>query len=279
MKILDKLYNKALNHTTTKNIVYEKYIRWQFISFMDSVENGKYKIFKNILPFSLFLLKWISIFSFFILLGWSFNEKNVVELENQVKEKDVQINFFNEKERQYTLLFEDLKDEIHSISEYKRSPDWIKYKIYHEAKLENYQSIERLDDDILVFMWNEHKKYDIPTTIYFRLIEIESSFMWVNNKTSGAMGYMQVMPTTYNLFNKQLNLGKHDKINNIRVGTYMLYEHYNRWREMGFSDKLAWKYTLAEYNAGITKMQSEGGYYLPSYTWSYFNYILKYYDV
>lgn len=278
MKKLRKLYNKMLNHSTSKNMIYEKYIRWQFIDFMDKLDVGKLDFLRNILPLFLFLLKWLSIFIFMITIGYSINQITVNKLENKIIEKQNDIEYLKLREKRYIYIIENYQTELDSVASYKKSIDWIKYKIHNEANLENYKVINRVDEDILVFMWNEHKKYDIPTTIYFRLIELESAFMWVDNKTSGAMGYMQVMPATYNLFNKQLDIGKHNKINNIRVGTFMLYEHYNRWKEMGLTDKTAWKYTLAEYNAGINKMKSEMGYYLPSYTYSYFNYILKYYE-
>jgi len=148
-------------------------------------------------------------------------------------------------------------------------------------------NISRIDDDILFLMVEQANKYKIPYTIYFRLIDRESGFKFIHNigknGGSGAFGYMQIMPKTFKSFKKILNLrGGHTKVNNILVGSYMLSRSYNYWKSKGKSDKESWEFCLSEYNTGRGNMQIKNngkvsGYFIPNYTRSYINYIMKYY--
>lgn len=149
------------------------------------------------------------------------------------------------------------------------------------AKIRCSSSLRKLDDNIFFLMLSECAKYDIPLDIYFRLIDMESGFKFVRNTTSGANGYMQVMPTTFSYLSKKMGIdGPHNKINNVLVGSYLLKHNYDSWQRRGFSDTKSWRLALAAYNAGEGNLQiKEGGKVVgwrePTYTHSYVNYIMK----
>ena len=134
-------------------------------------------------------------------------------------------------------------------------------------------------------MASQADEYEIPYSIYFRLIDVESGYKFIpNHGGSGAFGYMQVMPTTFNSYAKKLKLkGAHTKENNVLVGSYMLYKNHNDWMKRGYDEHEAWEYSLAEYNAGEGNLQTVidstvVGWHIPSYTEDYIAEIMKTYN-
>jgi hypothetical protein len=178
-----------------------------------------------------------------------------------------------------------LKTTIIGYEETLRSRDLYEDLIIDVAKIRCENNLKNLDDDVFFLMLGECRKYDIPLDIYFRLIDMESGFKFVENKQSGAYGYMQVMPTTFDYIAKQMGIvGPNDKINNILVGSYLLKKNYDSWKSRGFSDTKSWRLALAEYNAGEGKLQVKHdgklvGWREPSYTQFYINYIMKHHPV
>ena len=84
------------------------------------------------------------------------------------------------------------------------------------------------------------------------MIKQESDFRMVTNISSGARGYMQVMPPTFNAFRDSIELDncEHDYVGNIKVGAYYLKSRYNKYIKKGFTVEKAWILALAAYNAG-----------------------------
>lgn len=92
-------------------------------------------------------------------------------------------------------------------------------------------------------------EYDIPEEIIFSVIKVESSFRASVTSPVGAMGLMQMMPTTFEWLTGDYHLGEnlptvslYDPEVNIRYGTY-----YLRYLKDKFGD---WNTVLAAYNAG-----------------------------
>ena len=276
--------------SSSKNKLYEKLIKHQVITILERNLWGEPKwknIIKNI--YSLILpISTIAIISIFILTFIYFTVTNI-HLNKSISDLDRSITSLNLDKSSLIETIENKDSDIDSLSIYLESREYIDFLIFRRANMDDFNlNMNRLSDDILFLMVDQANKYKIPYTIYFRLIDRESGFKFIRNigenGGSGAFGYMQVMPKTFEWIKKILKLkGGHTEENNILVGSYMLRRSHDYWTSKGKSDKDAWKFCLAEYNAGRGKMQiknEEGkviGHYLPSYTMGYINNIMKYY--
>jgi len=58
--------------------------------------------------------------------------------------------------------------------------------------------VSLVDDEHLLFMEEQRKIYDIPKEIYYRQIWQESVYDPNTKSRAGAIGYMQIMPNTFN---------------------------------------------------------------------------------
>jgi soluble lytic murein transglycosylase len=98
-------------------------------------------------------------------------------------------------------------------------------------------------------------EFDIPENLIYAVIKAESDFDAEAISSSGAMGLMQIMPSTYeNDIKPKLGFGKSGKdalfnyIVNIRSGTYYLSSLYKYCGDI--------ETALAMYNAGIGNVRS-----------------------
>lgn len=241
---------------------------------------SEYKVKRGDLIF-IFSFLWI-IFLCFMMVGYSLRDRKILELNNKIDKFNIQ---YKENLKSKDSIIYSKNKEIDSLENYLSSKEYLEFKIYEKSHLNNFKlSISRVDYNILKTMIEHADKNEIPYTIYFRLIDMESGFNFISNKKSGARGYMQLMPKTFRLYYKRLDLnGGHNRENNIIIGSYMLKETYNKWMGRINNDKIAWEYTLAEYNTGIVNMQiknEEGkvmGHFIPNYTKKYINFIMRYY--
>ena len=99
------------------------------------------------------------------------------------------------------------------------------------------------------------KKYDIDRATIFAVIRAESGFREKVESNKGAVGLMQVLPTTakWIVEKEKLDIVDYDLKNgedNIEIGTMYLRYLKNRFRDN--IDR-----TLAAYNAGGTKVDNE----------------------
>jgi hypothetical protein len=206
------------------------------------------------------------------------------KLEQTLGEKQKQILRLNDEVVSSKKTIENLEEEIKEYKTTLSSRVYYESLIVKKAKIRSKKSLYELDDDVFFTMVGQCEKYKIPYEIYFRLIDMESGFKFVENKSSGAYGYMQVMPKTFTYLSKKIGVkGKHDETNNIIVGSYLLNHNYNSWKRRGFSENKSWRLALAAYNAGEGKLQIKRdgkvvGWREPSYTSGYVNYIMKYYS-
>jgi hypothetical protein len=144
---------------------------------------------------------------------------------------------------------------ISQLRESMDSRDYLQYVIKRDCKLRNYDNLTKLSDTVFFTIIDEINKYKIPYTIFFRVIDYESGFLFIRNNTgSGAFGYCQIMPITYDYFSKKLNFNEHNEVNNIKTGAYILKTGYNRYRSMGFSDSESWYRELVYYSGGNKKL-------------------------
>ena len=94
-------------------------------------------------------------------------------------------------------------------------------------------------------------EYGIPEYVVYSVIKVESNFESGAVSVDGAVGLMQMMPSTFNwltgMLSENLNSAMlYDPETNIKYGTYYLsylYQRYGSWNE-----------TYAAYNAGQGKV-------------------------
>jgi soluble lytic murein transglycosylase-like protein len=135
-----------------------------------------------------------------------------------------------------------------------------------------------VDIKYVEYMYDLSKKLDLPTRMVFRLVYRESHFIDTIVSREGAEGFFQVMPDTYELYRKALQvdtLKLNDNQKNIYIGMHMLKDLYDYWIEKGKPNNYSWKLSLACYNAGMGKVLHYHG--IPPYkeTISYIKFILQ----
>ena len=130
--------------------------------------------------------------------------------------------------------------------------------------------VDVIDEDHLYFMEGQRAQYEIPKHIYYRLIFAESGFrMYDSNgnvlrSNGGAMGYMQMLGSTFNWINDRYDLNLSDIANpydNIIAGTFYLNKRLENIQEMfpNATDEHKWKLTIASYNAGLEDVRKARG--------------------
>lgn len=144
---------------------------------------------------------------------------------------------------------------IRKANDFRRS--YYQRQILNECQFIHRENFVNLDPDIFELMINQCDKYDLPYTIFFSVVDKESGFRFIrNSEGSHAMGYMQMMPTTFNYCAKMIGLkGGHTPENNIRAGAYHLYDLHRDWSKKYPNDEEAWRWALAQYAAGLGGMQ------------------------
>lgn len=93
-------------------------------------------------------------------------------------------------------------------------------------------------------------EYNIPESVIYAVIKVESNFDCEAESSVGALGLMQMMPKTFEWLTGDEHLGEHLETNmlfdpetNIRYGTYYLNYLYKKF-------DYNWSTALAAYNGG-----------------------------
>jgi len=277
-KQLERFRHYLLMKTNTSPI-FEKYFRWQLIQSIEYFLYPEFheKRFRKIAKENKTLFRIIFVvlilFGCFFMAGKKTQDYILKDLSKTLTYKESILNSFK-------LSFNEKNSELNRLREEMKSRDYIEFQAYRYAKISHFDNFQELPDNEVFLMSEERAKYEIPVEIYYRVPDHESGFCFIDNDSTGAHGYFQVMPSTYDIFAKKLGIygQPHTRMNNIRVGSYMLSYMFDLWKEKGYSDKKAWEYTLCEYLTGKGNMTSPtGGYYIPGYANDYVSGIMKYY--
>lgn len=163
-------------------------------------------------------------------------------------------------EKTYKYIFvKKVEKKIITKKEYSHSARLLLQKIIiKDCEIEHKKELLNLEDDIFYLMIDEINKNSIPYTIFFKVVDHESGFQFIpNTEGSGAYGYCQIMPSTFNLFKRRLGLTGHNEESNIRMGVFMLKDRYNYHKSIGKSDNSAWIGSLIDYAGGKDSMAKE----------------------
>ena len=128
--------------------------------------------------------------------------------------------------------------------------------------------------ETIKFMHDQCNNKDIPHIIFFRLVYAESGFDSTVTSYAGATGYCGIMPETFEIWSKRLNLKGKSNRNNVIISTELLRYLNDRFKHLG--ERRGWELTLASYNAGIGRVVA-ANYNVPEIkeTQNYIRIILK----
>jgi len=124
------------------------------------------------------------------------------------------------------------------------------YKVFTDFHIENFDNLHKLPDEVFYAMILEIEKNNIPYSIFFRMMDIESGYKFIRNQNSGANGYCQVLPATKSHILRKIGSTKNEKIDNIRIASYHLKVQYDKYRLEGNNKKESWFKSLLDYNGG-----------------------------
>lgn len=164
------------------------------------------------------------------------------------------------------IVFDECLDSL------KNSQDYIRFVIYAKSGILVPATVP---DEHLLAIKHNAEKMKIPLSIYVRVIHHESRFdSSAVNKTSGAMGYMQMMPRTFNHIYEVLSLkGGNTALNNLACGSKLLKQSYDYWYKKKNDQDEAWQMALACYAMGDSLPRALGR--VPSSVKDYVNYVMK----
>jgi hypothetical protein len=166
------------------------------------------------------------------------------------------------------------------MSKEVRSRDYLEYKIIKRSHIESIDNFKKIPDSIFFTMTEVIEKYKIPEVVFFRIMERESKFQFIDNKEgSSAKGYMQVVKSTFDQHYKKLNLlGGHNKENNIKVAASLLSTIHEFWKTQFPKDnRKSWEYSICEYGCGRLPMITNNGFIIPSESRPGIDYVMSYY--
>ena len=144
--------------------------------------------------------------------------------------------------------------------------------IYRESGLRVPKTTPEKD---LRFMYNEANEKQIPIRIFFRWVYAESVWNAHAKSRDGAVGYTQLMPSTYSKYSKKLKL-KRSVNSNITIGAYYLRELYDYWSPKKVKEHDKWAFALASYNGNINNVIRRNA--VPKRSAKYVRWILYEYD-
>lgn len=131
--------------------------------------------------------------------------------------------------------------------------------VYNEGKL-------CCSDELNAYFLEASQTYGVDVKLLKAVAFVESSFRANVTSKCGAMGVMQLMPSTAKQYGVE---DPYDAYQNIMGGAKLIAAHLKR-----YDGDI--ELTLAAYNAGAGNVKKAGG--VPSYTEGYINKVLKYYN-
>lgn len=214
--------------------------------FQDLLKRSKYLILAGLL----FLIYNISIIS----ITYSVSHKEKV---TQIEKLESKLEIAKDTIQNLEKGIEHKEVVLANLIEKTSSREYLEFVIKRDCHLRNPQNLSKLSDKVFYTIVEEIEKYKIPYTVFYRLIDFESGFTFATNVSSGAFGYCQVMPSTWNVLCKSLKLTVHDEINNIKMGAYILKIGYDRYKKQGLDDKNAWTRSLVDYSGGSADLATK----------------------
>ncbi len=143
----------------------------------------------------------------------------------------------------------------------------IRYDIFNILKLKGLSLGQGMDiADILI---KRSKDLDLPIQLCMAVINKESEYYPNAKSHAGAMGLMQLMPETFDIYNKALKLGltrsaAYDPIVNVTIATQYLHDLLVEFRPQYKNENELWKKVLNRYSGGavgyaekVKKMEKE----------------------
>lgn len=152
------------------------------------------------------------------------------------------------------------------MKEYKKEAQIVKltesngdHKIRHDImeiiKLKGLSLSQGMDiADVTI---SQCKELELPPELVLAIMKKETDFTNHAVSSKGAMGIMQLMPATFDIYNKALKLGLtrqagFDPIVNIRIATHYLKDLYNEFKPTVKTEAELWQKVLKQYSGGAT---------------------------
>lgn len=192
-------------------------------------------------------------------------------LMNSINEKDDELKgTYKEISNLYSNAKEIVYDEC--MDSLLNTESYIRFIIYNKSGI---LVPSKVPDNHLLAIKNNAEKMNIPLSIYVRVIHHESRFdSSAVNETSGAKGYMQMMPRTFNHIYEVLSLrGGNTALNNLACGSKLLKQSYDYWYKRKKDQGEAWQMALACYAMGDSLPRALGR--VPESVKGYVNYVMQ----
>lgn len=250
---IKKLHEKFLMKTRN-NKFFDFFIRKPFLQFSSWFlypEFRKQKLIfillkKSIKPtllITLLVLTSIYLYNSIYKLGEQSSQERIAKLE---KILEITQNKLDSKK----IKISEQQSTIERIRKQIGSRKYLEYIIKRDCHLRNPDYLSKLPDEIFFTIIDEIEKNKLPYTVFFRVIDFESGFQYLTNPSSGAFGYCQLLPSTFRLGSKILNLKENTPVNNVKIGAWVLKSGFDRWKKRGLNDRDAWFNSLVNYCGG-----------------------------
>lgn len=263
---MQKLYTKLMMMPMKDNF-FQKYVRYQLVDILSWFIYPEFRdknklrdlIVRNkfmVLTISFFLLWTTGTFTLGRFLSFQEKKEQIVQLKDRLDEQNDLLFYTNQTMNRKDSTIKQLRSE-------KNWREHLEFIIKRDCNLRNYDNLAKLSDEVFFTMIDEIERYQIPYTIFFRVVDHESGFKFIpNSQGSGAMGYCQVMPLTFKNVARKLGFSKHDEITNIKTGAYVMRKNFDIARSQGLDVKTAWYQALVNYSGGDLELaKSEMKYF------------------
>lgn len=131
----------------------------------------------------------------------------------------------------------------------------IRYEILGILRLKGLSLSQGMDiADITI---KQCKDLNIPIELPLAVMKKETGFVNSAVSHAGAMGIMQLMPATFEIYNKALRLGltrqaAFDPIVNIRIATHYIKDLLDEFKPKTKTEQELWKKVLTQYSGGAS---------------------------
>ncbi len=196
---------------------------------------------------------------------------NNLVLLNTIGNKDKELKgTYEEISNLYSNAKETVYDEC--MDSLLNTESYIRFNIYSKSGI---LVPSKVPDNHLLAIKDNAEKMNIPLSIYVRVIHHESRFdSSAVNLSSGAMGYMQMMPGTFRHFYDVLSLkGGNTSLNNLMCGSLLLKQKYEYWYKRKKDQGEAWQMALACYAMGDSLPRALDR--VPESVKGYVNYVMQ----